>query len=384
MLSTRKNYALHRSSRNTPFMDDSQTIRWIALVVYIFSILSTTLLNYNVSSGYHVAQREFPRELLVSHARQRQGSITNWQRQHAAETSCIKTDNTSRLALVSILTCVDTLSTNYLWSVMKLITSARHTLLPGEIIDAILLLAGCQDMSAKYKTLLRRAGWTLCHVPIIPGPSHVPSDQNRFLATGMFSKLHAWRLCQYSWVLLVDADTMVLHPFMSDVLQVTQEMERDNLTLAAAPQLATSCSFFECIFSSTEQCRLVYDRGVGFNAGVMVVHPDEARFTWLLDHIDSARYDIGWAEQGLLNAVYPQGEFFELQPRYNYMTFQNPCGKLSWNSLFENNITFIHFTNPKPWDCGWNSPWEIIAFDTSYTCALWENAPIFPNNTSWT
>lgn len=365
-------------------MGDWHAIRVLALLIFFISALSTTLLTYNMRLGSQVVRFDSATDLVASRVLLQEGRRALSQPALDAIPCAHAKSNQSELALASILTCADSISSvsdNYLWSAMKLVTSVRKNLLPGEAIDAILLLAGCEDMGANYKSLLRRAGWSLCHVPAIPGPKNVPHDQNRFLATDMFSKLHAWRLEQYAWVFLVDADTMVLHPFVADVMLAARNMQANNMTLGAAPQLATSCGFFDCLVFTEEQCPLVRDERVGFNAGVMLIRPDNKVFRWLTAQIDVANYDIEWAEQGLLNALYPPGMVFELESRFNHMTFQNPCGMSSWKSLFENNITIIHFTNPKPWDCGWNAPWETITFDTSATCALWEGAPIFFNHT---
>lgn len=293
--------------------------------------------------------------------------------------NCAGVTKHADFAYVSILTCTHKLSVYYLQSSMKLITSIRAHSLPQDEFDAILLMGSCTSEDPASLALLEQAGWSLCHVPIIKGPSHVPEDHNRFTSSGMFTKYHAWNLQRYSAVLLLDSDTMVLKPVLKYMRQMARDMAANNQTLGAVPQHMTTCNPFTCLFYSSSDCPIAKDSRRGFNAGVVLIRPHRKTYKWLISNIENISFDVDWAEQGLLNALYPPFSFEELDPRYNFMTFQNPCGREQWKYLIE-NVNIIHFTHPKPWECGWSTALERSMFNSHETCELWKNAPLLLNS----
>jgi len=293
--------------------------------------------------------------------------------------SCSGGTKGADFAYVSILTCTRKLSVYYLQSSMKLVTSIREHSLPQDDFDAILLMGSCQGEDPASFALLEQAGWSLCHVPLIKGPSYVPESHNRFTSSGMFTKFHAWNLQRYSAVLFLDSDTMVLKPVMKYLRQSAQRMTANNQTLGAVPQHMTTCNPFTCLFYSSSDCPIAKDSKRGFNAGVMLIRPHWDTYRWLISSIENISFDVDWAEQGLLNAMYPPSSFEELDPRYNFLTFQNPCGRSQWEKMI-GDINIIHFTHPKPWECDWTTALERSMFNTHETCELWKNAPLILNS----
>ena len=95
------------------------------------------------------------------------------------------------------------------------------------------------------------------------------------------TKLHFWSLAEYSRVLYLDADTLVL----SNVDHLFDLP--DSITFAAAPELG----FPDC-----------------FNAGVMLITPDERTYADLLDFAKiHESFDGG--DQGLLNVFFGDGTY---------------------------------------------------------------------------
>jgi len=157
-----------------------------------------------------------------------------------------------------------------------------------------------------------------------------PADAARSVESRSdFTKIHIWNLVEYSKILYLDADMLV----MDDISEL---FERDlgQLRFAAAPDVYPP------------------DR---FNAGCILLEPDQARFENMLINIPVLpSYDGG--DTGFLNAFFP--EWYESPSRnrlpfaYNaqrtlfWMTNQAQPGY--WKAIGKKKI--LHFSSsPKPW-----------------------------------
>lgn len=291
---------------------------------------------------------------------------------------CPEAYKRSEFAIVSMLTCArdQSLFQKYQLSSMKLGVSIRMTRSDSDS-DMILLMAGCSnDTEGLNASSLKDLGWQLCYVKVIDGPVFATRDANRFLTAGLFSKLNAWLLEEYRAVFLIDSDTLILSSISDIISSLNQRLEAENKSIAAAMQQMTACSPVTCMFSATERCHTIPDTGTGFNAGVMLLKPSRSRFLSLLTSIDSEQYDVNWAEQALLNKIYPKGTYVDMDKGCNFMTFQNPCGRYEWDELLQ-NVSVVHFTHPKPWECGLHTIVDHFLFSSFSTCKIWEHAPSF-------
>jgi len=178
-------------------------------------------------------------------------------------------------------------------------------------------LAGMQAMGASGKVV------ELLEVPAIPNPNssvHVPGWVN-----AGYTKLHIFNLTQYTKIVYIDADVLVLK-------NIDELFDRPGLS--AAPD----------VFPPDK-----------FNAGVLVVEPSSEAFDSMLAKINVlASYDGG--DTGFLNSFYPDWFTWDashrLPFRYNaqrtmhWLTYKGNPGY--WNSV--RPISILHFSsNPKPW-----------------------------------
>ncbi|VDL50727.1 unnamed protein product [Hymenolepis diminuta] len=140
-----------------------------------------------------------------------------------------------------------------------------------------------------------------------------------------FTKLHCWRLTQYTKCVFMDADTMVTQ-------NVDDMFEGEEITAAPDP------GWPDC-----------------FNSGVFVFTPSLDTYRALLDFaLEEGSFDGG--DQGLLNAFFPhwriQGAKYRLPYTDNccthcFYTYVPALKKFGWN------VRVIHFI-------GQNKPWNYI------------------------
>jgi glycogenin glucosyltransferase len=144
-----------------------------------------------------------------------------------------------------------------------------------------------------------------------------------------FTKLHIWSLVEYERVVYLDADMLVMED-IGDLF--TRDL--GTLGFAAAPD----------VFPPDK-----------FNAGLLVLTPDIARFNQIILSLHTLpSYDGG--DTGLLNAIFP-GWFqssasnrlpfcYNAQRTLHWLTYQAQPGY--WNAIGPKKV--IHFSSsPKPW-----------------------------------
>jgi len=130
--------------------------------------------------------------------------------------------------------------------------------------------------SESKRLLVEEGGWEVLDVPNVENPYVKEINENRF--HGTFSKIHIWKMIQYSTLLYLDADCIVLHPI-------------DELF---------SCHHF-CALPNE------LDRGYfRFNSGVMAFNPSLDMYNMLTLSLKSPSLfpSFDHADQGFLNAFF--------------------------------------------------------------------------------
>jgi hypothetical protein len=96
-------------------------------------------------------------------------------------------------------------------------------------------------------------------------------------------------------------------------------MVEHNTSLAAVHSRQCSCGI--PIGTSGFLCHPIRDMTVQMNAGVLLFKPSLDTYEMLMSK-RNGDYDRYWAEQGMLNSVYPPGKYLELPVEYNFEAWQ--------------------------------------------------------------
>ena len=238
-----------------------------------------------------------------------------------------------------------------------------YTLKRHSNLDLIMLEVRSKPIPSDTLNLLHRAGWQICRVDVIHGPSHVASDTNRFLQAYVYSKFHAWQLTEYAGIVLLDLD-MLATKDPSDIFTAQLPLMRAaNKSIGAVHD------------HPLHQC---YGMGPwnSFNAGMLLIVPSNAIYTRLVNSIDRLRHNSAFdAEQALINAFF-KGAFFEMPVRYNANTVIKACEPAMWLE-HRDDFRLVHYTVSKPWtySIAWNSPQDPFAcwfWRVEEYCMLWD------------
>jgi hypothetical protein len=280
----------------------------------------------------------------------------------------------SNFAIVTMLTAPKRGDNRvYQVSAAKLAVSIR-TWSPNMDVDLIMLLAVAEKQMASIdRELLTKSGWTLCHVRVIPSP-HV-EHSNRFLDSGMFSRLLLWKLLEYKAVLSLDSDMVISQDISKVFSQYYPLMKQNGMSLGAARDGLS----YPCVNPSLSE--------VTFNAGMLLLVPNTTTYEILRKKVNEGDYDLNWAEQGLLNSVYQHGTYLELPFLYNAHIAEKKCNASRWNEIKENIVVF-HYTVVKGWSLKLPDIFEIIntgetsfnifgafQWDMLHLCYIWELIP---------
>ena len=152
----------------------------------------------------------------------------------------------------------------------------------------------------------------------------------------MFTRLQVWRLVEYQAILSVDLDTLVVADLSPIFLHHAPAMLAQKLRLAAVPDSLSPGSMPYC----GEQDH--------FNAGVLLLTPSLDDHDALLAAMYTVEYNVHWAEQGLLNALFPPGSYLVLPFRYNARLAEAGCSPVSWRGDLREAVV-LHFTVVKGW-----------------------------------
>uniref|UniRef100_A0A646QIE1 glycogenin glucosyltransferase n=1 Tax=Hemiscolopendra marginata TaxID=943146 RepID=A0A646QIE1_9MYRI len=143
-----------------------------------------------------------------------------------------------------------------------------------------------------------------------------------------FTKIHCWRLTQYTKCVFLDADTLVL-------LNCDELFERDELSAAA------DIGWPDC-----------------FNSGVFVYTPSNETFNSILNFaLENGSFDGG--DQGLLNMYFHDWATKDIRRHlpftYNMTSNATYTYQPAYH-LFGRNVRIVHFIGSlKPWMQGYNS-----------------------------
>ena len=199
------------------------------------------------------------------------------------------------------------------------------------LADLLLLIAldnSTHSLSPFDESLLQNAGWSLCYTTIIDSNRLDPT--NRYLQAHMFSRLRMWQLVEYDAVLSIDVDTIVISDISILFIRHFTRMQTRNLTLGAVGD------------GRLFPCTHVYPP-TNFNAGVLLLQPNMTTFTHLVNTVNSTVYSKQYAEQSLLNHVYPAHQYYQLPYTFNTNTRNIHCNQRV------RNASILHYTYPKPW-----------------------------------
>ena len=236
----------------------------------------------------------------------------------------VKPDNyRSRYAYVTILHS----SEAYVCGAIALAQSIRQT----NSTKYLVLLAD-ESITPKSIAGLQAAGWDVRRIQRIRSVFSKKGSYNEW----NYSKLRVWQLTEFSKVIFIDADLLVL----------------ENIDmLFTYPQLSA-----------------VLNHKHIFNSGLMVVEPSQCMFEYLMrESFKIKPYNGG--DQGFLNEIFTW--WHRLPWRLNALkTFE---GKSIEQHVMKKDLYAVHYLGLKPWmcyrdyDCNWDlEDRQIYASDSAH------------------
>ena len=213
------------------------------------------------------------------------------------------------------------------------------------------------DVPVQWRLVFHKVGWELREVEYLDG-DHLYCHGSKGRFAGVFTKLHALNLTEFSKIVLLDLDLLV-------------RTNIDDLFLRPAPSAMrrhASADFVDQELIPSNQ--LIDTRGhriSGINAGVMVMRPSKAEFEEMLQQIGAqkatpGRRKSGMPEQDFLTRYY-RHNWHHLSVCYNYQPHQiaftdrrglEKCQRLTVD--YCNDVRIVHFSaSVKPRDLLINS-----------------------------
>ena len=207
----------------------------------------------------------------------------------------------------------------------------------------MLVVDPLRDLGATHRARIEASGWTLVDAPCLPrGASRWSFLNSRYNNACLFSKLWLWALSAYTaGVLYVDLDMLALRP-------------------DAVPRL-----FADALPLNASGLGMPADSLPGrFNAGLLLLRPEPARFGALLR--DSARFAYHeLAEQAFLNAAFA-GHIQALPAGRVVCVDETRPLRIGQDALL------LHYiSNYKPW---WMCGAQTKEGPLADACALWARA----------
>jgi glycogenin glucosyltransferase len=206
--------------------------------------------------------------------------------------------------------------------------------------------------------------WKRCVVPPIDGPKI--NHKNRFFQAWTYSKLHAWRLTEYEAVVVLDLDMLALRD-PSDLFDYSLKQMRAEGKQIGAVRDRPMIPCFPPVMAQTRSV---------FNAGMLLLIPNQTTFAHLVRSIATVRHDPVEAEQAFMNQVFKH-QFYELSVIYNSFSIMPLCEPSTWN-YHKNEMRLLHYTVGKPWTYSvrryWHSPVDLLScwfWGVAEYCALW-------------
>jgi hypothetical protein len=234
-----------------------------------------------------------------------------------------------RLVAVTLLSSD---SEHYAESAVKLVRSMRAN--SKVAFDAIAFEIKRKPHSDRTRERLTRAGWSICQVERIP---HRPGTSINSRWRDCYTKLYIWSMVEYEAAVYIDADCFVINNI--------------DYLFAEAPRHLNHPGMY-----GIEAGREIFggEWKDTFNAGVFVIRPDAEEFEriLLLKNRRQYKFDVRMAEMGLINEVFKE-RWFEMPFEYSGNTAIFSERMAEWAERDRKaNISVIHFTMEKPWQCG--------------------------------
>ncbi|GJP37080.1 hypothetical protein CLOM_g21524 [Closterium sp. NIES-68] len=241
---------------------------------------------------------------------------------------------------------------SYVCGAMVLAHSIRRS---GSQHDMVVLVS--PEISNRSRDALREAGWKVKEIERIRNPFARKSTYNEW----NYSKLRLWQLTEYSSVIFVDADLLVL---------------RNLDHLFAFPDLSAR---------GNDQ--------TDFNSGLMLIRPSQCTFRELLANAHTIRSPNG-GDQGYLNNYFTW--WHRLPDSVNILKHvwateetkraQELEMKNRWFSEEPAEIHTIHYLGRKPWqcyrdfDCTWLYPLDHAYANEAAHQRWWKMHDSMPEN----
>ncbi|XP_075586868.1 glycogenin 1 [Dermatophagoides farinae] len=213
---------------------------------------------------------------------------------------------------------------NYAIGAMVLASSLRQVATQKHLF--ILITNGVSD---KIREVLAKFFDTIQLVDLLhsPDPKILQALKRPELAVTL-TKLHCWKLTQFTKCVFMDSDTLV-------VKNIDELFERDELS--AVPDVGWP----DC-----------------FNSGVFVYQPSDVTFNQLIEMAArDGSFDGG--DQGLLNQYFSDWSTKDIGRHLSFiynMTLASTYSYLPAYKRFGQNVKVIHFLGAlKPWYCSYNA-----------------------------
>lgn len=206
------------------------------------------------------------------------------------------------------------------------VATLGHSISASNVTARRILMYIPSQVSEHALCIVRSAGWELHPVARIAPPHEGHGVGSRF--EDQYTKLNLWGLDRLGIgsAVYLDADTLVRKPF--------DELFDLPFEFAAVPD----------VFPDDK------DGGfkLGFNAGVLVLRPNNDTLANMIATLEHARYLPGEAEQAFLNLYYG-GEALRLPYVYNSNLAIKLRSTELWKAMTE-DIRIVHYTTVKPFD----------------------------------
>jgi len=211
-------------------------------------------------------------------------------------------------------------------------------------------------LSARALCIVRVAGWELLEVELIPPPHDGAGIGHRF--GDQYTKLHLWsldNLLGIDRVVYVDSDALARQNF--------DELFDLPFPFAAVPD--------------------VFDTGfkLAFNAGVLVLHPNQTTYESMLARIHDARFPPDQAEQAFLN-LYFGADAVRLPYVYNANLAIHERSSVLWDAM-RDQVRIVHYTSPKPFPLDGKEIVDGVRLERSINQAKRKDGGMFTEAIGW-
>jgi glycogenin glucosyltransferase len=237
----------------------------------------------------------------------------------------------------------------YARSAVKLLASIKRN--TNRSFDAIIIiLAKRPAIKPVLRAELAKAGWQFCKLDRI-APRDEKNTFPRF--RDQFTKLQLWRMVEYDSVIYFDSDTYVIRN-INYLFTVHEQLSYESET--GKYRIGVTKDIRDGLWQST------------FNMGVFVIKPNTTEYERLVKLKDDTnfKFETAMSEQGFLNVLY-KDMWLEIGFEYNANLAVYSQQRKYWDER-ERNISVIHYTMNKPWECG---------AEYKPVCNLWGSYRIF-------